>query len=126
MSESQLSQDDVSALVEQMQAGADALATDAQTLQQAATTAQEIADDAGSAAPADAKPVAAFSPEVQRLLAIEVPIIVNPRNTRTLVRGPNRRTGRRARGWVAVARVWLTGAPVLLASRRACRVSLIH
>lgn len=73
MSESQLSQDDVSALFEQMQDGAAALATDAQTLQQAAATAQEIAADAGSA---DAKPATAFSPEVRRLLAIEVPIIV--------------------------------------------------
>ena len=73
MSESQLSQDDVAALVQQMQDGAAALATDAQTLQQAADTAQEIAADAGSA---DAKPATACSPELRRLLAIEVPIIV--------------------------------------------------
>ena len=76
MSESPLNQEDVANLVEQMQAGVDALATGAQALQQAATTADEITSEIGkpTASPPAAKP--SFCPEVQRLMAIEVPIIV--------------------------------------------------
>jgi flagellar motor switch protein FliN len=77
MSESPPNQEQVADLVAQMQAGNEALATDAQALKQAADAAQQIAADAqATAAPAAAATKADFSPEVQRLLAIEVPIIV--------------------------------------------------
>jgi len=76
MSDSTLNQDEVADLVNQMAAGNDALANDAKALQQAAQTAQEIAADATTAGAPQAKPAMVFSPEIQRLLAIEVPIIV--------------------------------------------------
>ncbi len=91
-------------LVQEMQAGNAALASDAQALQDAATTADQIAAEAHSAtanpvvakppgavpAPDDAinsataepdllpqsAPLPNFSPEVRNLLAIEVPVIV--------------------------------------------------
>src|SRR4051812_21341824 len=74
MPENALNQDEVADLVNQIQAGNDALATDAAALQEAAKSAQEIAADVNTAT--EAKPALVFSPEVQRLLAIEVPIIV--------------------------------------------------
>lgn len=82
MSES-LNQNDVDALLNQIEKGNDALSADTQALDQAAALATEIAgeiqsaDSAGAAPPAEPAPAAApYSPEIMRLLAIEVPVIV--------------------------------------------------
>jgi flagellar motor switch protein FliN len=77
MSETPLNQQEVADLMLQMQEGVDALVSDAKNaLEQATATAQEItADISQPAAPAPTGNPG-FSPEVQRLLAIEVPIIV--------------------------------------------------
>ena len=80
-----VNQNDVDALVNQIQKGNDAMTADTQALDQAAALATEIASEikaADAAAPAEAvaepaaAPVEDYSPEVQRLLAIEVPVIV--------------------------------------------------
>ncbi len=87
MSES-LKQNDVDAILNQLQDGNKALAADTQALEQAAQTASEIAGDIhthGTAAtpapqePDPSAPTAAppiYSREIQSLLAIEVPVIV--------------------------------------------------
>jgi len=90
-------QDDVDALLNQVQEGNQTLAADAQALEQAAQTATDIAGEIhsaqnapgipaepapGQAAAPPAPPAAApapgpvYAPEIQRLLAIEVPVIV--------------------------------------------------
>jgi len=90
-----LDQNDIDALVNQVQAGNNQLAADAAALDQAAKAASDIAGEiqavdastsvggATGAATALAEPPAepaksaqTYSPEVQRLLAIEVPVIV--------------------------------------------------
>ena len=52
-SEPKLNQDDIAALMEQVQSGNEALAADTQAVQAAATSASEIADVAQSAASPD-------------------------------------------------------------------------
>jgi len=86
-----LDQNDIDALVNQVQAGNTQLAVDTAALDQAAQAASEIAGEIQAAdvaaggmkgaaavaeAPAEPTPKAAFSPEVRRLMAIEVPVIV--------------------------------------------------